>query len=90
MLNDEIHLLHDNSPVILAVVAKEVKICRFKKLDTLPYSSALALSYYYLFSKLKYDLHGKRFVDDQDVQCAVTEHFEENSLDYFFKYIVDH
>ena len=71
-------LLHDNAPVHMAAVAKAaVKECGFKEIEHPPYSPDLAPSDYYLFSKLKKDLQGRKFDDDEEVKIAVMEHFSD-------------
>jgi len=61
-----------------------VKECGFEEIDHLPYTPDLAPSDYYLFSKLKKDLRGKKF-DDEEVKTAVMEHFADKEPDYFLK-----
>ncbi|XP_046976469.1 histone-lysine N-methyltransferase SETMAR-like [Vanessa cardui] len=79
-------LLHDNAPVHTAGVSKTaIKECGFTELDHPPYSPDLAPSDYYLFSKLKSDLRGKRFNTDEEVKSAVLAHFEDKTAGYFFK-----
>ena len=86
MLSHGVRLLHDNAPVHTAVVAKAaVKECGFKEIDHPPYSPDLAPSDYYLFSKLKKDLRGKKFHDDEEVKTAVMEHFADKEQEYFLK-----
>jgi len=50
-----------------------------------PYSPDLAPSDYYLFSKLKKDLWGKKFDNDEKVKTAVLEHFADKKPEYFSK-----
>ena len=72
MLSNGVRLLHDNAPVCTAPVAKvAVKECGFKEIEHPPYSPDLAPSDYYLFFKLKKDLQGKKFDDDEEVKTAV-------------------
>ena len=64
MLSRGVRLHHDNAPVHTAAVAKAaVKECGFKEIEHPPYSPDLAPSDYYLFSKLKKDLWGRKFDD---------------------------
>lgn len=64
------------------IVAKEaVNICGFRELDHPPYIADLAPSDYYLFSKSKSGLRGKRFNVDDAVIRATTEHFEDKASD---------
>ena len=73
-----VRLLHDNAPVHTAAVAKDaVKKCDFQEIEHPPYSPDLAPSDYYLFSKLKKDLRGRKFDDDDEVKRAVMEHFAD-------------
>jgi histone-lysine N-methyltransferase SETMAR len=79
-------LLHDNAPVHTSIVAKAaIEQVGFKELDHPPYSPDLAPSDYYLFSKLKSDLRGKKFKTDDDVHVAVLAHFEGKTSEYFYK-----
>ena len=78
MLNCGVRLLHDNTPVHTGAVAKAaVKECGFKVNEHPPYSPDLAPSDYYLFSKLKKDLWGRKFDDEEEVKTAVMEHFAD-------------
>lgn len=71
-------LLHDNAPVHTAVISKAaVKECNFTELPHPPYSTDLAPSDYYLFSKLKSGLRGRKFSNDNEVIAAVEEHFAD-------------
>ena len=86
MLSHGVRLLHDNAPVHTAAVAKAaVKECGFEEIDHPPYSPHLAPSDYYLFSKLKKDLRGRKFHDDEVVKTAVMEHFADKEPEYFLK-----
>ena len=78
MLSHGVCLLQDNAPVHKVAVAKAaVKECDFKEIEHPPYSPDLAPSDYYLFSKLKKDLRGKKFDNDEEVKTAVMEHFAD-------------
>ena len=78
MLSHGVCLLHDNAPVHTAAVAKAaVKECGFSEIKHPPYSPDLAPSDYYLFSKLKKDLRGRKFDDEEEVKTAVMEHFAD-------------
>ena len=48
-------------------------------------SPDLAPSDYYLFSKLKKDLQGRKFDDEEEVKTAVMEHFADKEPEYFLK-----
>jgi len=85
MLSRVVRLLYDNVPVHTAAVAKSaVKECGVDEIKHPPYSPDLAPSDCYLFSKLKKDLQGKKF-DDDDVKTAVMEHFADKEPEYFLK-----
>ena len=85
ILSHGVRLLHDNAPVHTVAVAKAaVDECGFEEIEHPPYSPDLAPSDYYLFSKLKKDLRGKKFDDDDDeVKTAVMEHFGDKEPEYF-------
>ena len=86
MLSRGVLLLHDNAPVHTAAVAKAaVKECGFEEIEHPPYSPDLALHDYYLFSKLKKDLRGKKFDGDEEVKTAVMEHFTDKEPEYILK-----
>lgn len=54
-----------------AIFSKEaVKEYRLKQLDHQSYSPDLAPNVYFLFTKLKNDLCGKRFNDDDDMKSS--------------------
>ena len=72
MLSRGVGLLHDHAAVHTAAVAKDaVKECGVKEIEHPPYSPDLAPSDYYLFSKLKKGLGGRKFDDDEEVKTAV-------------------
>jgi len=78
MLRRGVRLFHDNAPVHTAAVAQAaVKKCDFQEIEHPPYSPDLAPSDYYLFSKPKKDLRGRKFDDDDEVKRAVMEHFAD-------------
>ena len=84
-LSRGIHLLHDNAPVHTAAVAKRAILdCGFTELNHPPYSPDLAPSDYYLFSKLKSDLRGKKFTSDDEIKSAVFQHFQSKDKNYFY------
>lgn len=84
-LSRGVRLLHDNAPVHTAAVAKGAIVkCGFQELSHPPYSPDLAPSDYFLFSKLKSDLRGRKFTSDNEVKAAVYAHFEEKTSDYYF------
>jgi histone-lysine N-methyltransferase SETMAR len=80
-----IRLLHDNAPVHTAAISKAtIQECGFMELDHPPYSPDLAPSDYFLFSKLKSELRGKKFNDDDEIKQAVNAHFEGKDSTYFY------
>ena len=86
MFSRGVRLPHNNAPVHTAAVAKAaVKECGFKEIEHPPYSPDLAPSDYYLFSKLKKDLRGRKFDDEEELKIAVMEHFADKELEYFLK-----
>lgn len=79
-------LLHDNAPVHTAAVAKAaVRECGFTELDHPPYSPDMAPTDYYLFSKLKKYLRGKRFSNDDELKAAVLDYFQGLDSEFFLK-----
>lgn len=86
MLSRTVRLLHDNTPVHKVTIAQvAAKDCGFQELPHPPYSSDLAPSDFYLFSKLKKDLRGRKFNNDEELQQAVLEHFADKTSEYFSK-----
>ena len=57
----------------------------FQEIEHPPYNPDLAPSDYYLFSKLKKDLRGRKFDDEEEVKSAVMEHFADKGPEYFLK-----
>lgn len=81
-----VRLLHDNAPVHAAAVSRAaIRECGFIELDHPPYSPDLAPSDFFLFSKLKADLRGRKFSCDEEVQEAVLQHFLNKEKSYFLK-----
>jgi hypothetical protein len=84
-LSQGVRLLHDNALVHTSVAAKAaIQCCGFQELNHPPYNPDPAPSDYFLFSKLKSDLHGKKFTSDEEVISAVLDHFKDKNLEYFF------
>jgi histone-lysine N-methyltransferase SETMAR len=80
-----VRLLHDNAPVHTLVAAKvAIQCCGFQELNHPPYSPDLAPSDYFLFSKLKSDLHVKIFTSDEEVILAVLDCFKDKNSEFFF------
>ena len=85
MLSRGFRLIHDNAPVHTAAVTKAaVKKFGFEEIEHLPYSPVQATSDCYLFSKLKTDLWGKKFNNDE-VKTVVMGHFADKEPEYFLK-----
>lgn len=79
-------LLHDNCRVHKARIVQEViNECGFKELQHPPYSPDLAPCDYYLFSKLKKHLRGRRFLSNDDLENAVESYFAELPKEFFFE-----
>jgi histone-lysine N-methyltransferase SETMAR len=71
-----------------SVAAKAaIQCCGFQELNHPPYSPNLAPSDYFLFSKLKLDLRGKKFTSDEEVISTVSDHFKNKNSEYFFSAI---
>ena len=86
MLSCGVCLLHDNAPVHMSAVAlAAVKECGFDEIEHPPYSPDLPPCDYYLISKLKKYLRGKKFDDDEEVKTAVVEHFADKEPEFFLK-----
>ena len=65
-------LQQDNAPVHSSKVAMQsVRDCEFELLPHPPYSPDLAPSDFFLFSKLKKELRGQRYDDDDELMLAV-------------------
>ena len=65
-------LQQDNAPVHSSKVAMQsVRDCGFELLPNPPYSPDLAPSDFFLFSKLKKELRGQRYDDDDELMLAV-------------------
>ncbi|GBP08968.1 Mariner Mos1 transposase [Eumeta japonica] len=76
--------LQDNASVHTARVSRQaLKDTGFSEIDHPPYSPDLAPSDYFLFSNLKKELRGRRFVDDNQMKMAVESHFNCKEKEYF-------
>ncbi|GBP22243.1 Histone-lysine N-methyltransferase SETMAR [Eumeta japonica] len=76
--------LQNNASVHTARVSRQaLKDTGFSEIDHPPYSPDLAPSDYFLFSKLKKELRGRRFVDDNQMKMAVESHFDCKEKEYF-------
>ncbi|GBP21890.1 Mariner Mos1 transposase [Eumeta japonica] len=77
-------VLQDNASVHTARVSRQaLKDTGFSEIDHPPYSPDLAPSDYFLFSNLKKELRGRRFVDDNQMKMAVESHFDCKEKEYF-------
>ncbi|GBP52087.1 Mariner Mos1 transposase [Eumeta japonica] len=73
----------DNASVHTARVSRQALMdTGFLEIDHPHYSPDLALSDYFLFSNLKKELRGRRFVDDNQMKMAVESHFVKKK-EYF-------
>ncbi|GBP79375.1 Mariner Mos1 transposase [Eumeta japonica] len=76
--------LQDNASVHTARVSRQALMdTGFSEIDHPPYSPDLAPSDYFLFSNLKKELRGHRFVDDNQMKMAVESHFDCKEKEYF-------
>ncbi|GBP85813.1 Histone-lysine N-methyltransferase SETMAR [Eumeta japonica] len=76
--------LQDNASVHTARVSRQaLKDTGFSEIDHPPYSPDLAPSDYFLFSNLKKELRGRRFVDDNQMKMAVESHFDPKKRNIF-------
>lgn len=80
----KIRLLHDNAPAHTSHLARAaLHECKFEELFHPAYSPDLAPSDYYLFPNLKKHLKGTRFADNNAVEEAVLEYFEDLPKSFF-------
>ncbi|GBP34606.1 Histone-lysine N-methyltransferase SETMAR [Eumeta japonica] len=76
--------LQDNASDHTARVSRQaLKDTGFSEIDHPPYSPDLAPSDYFLFSNLKKELRGRRFVDDNQMKMAIESHFDCKEKEYF-------
>lgn len=76
----------DNAPVHKScIVMAAIQNAGFEILEHPPYSPDLAPSDYHLFPKLKENLRGKKYGDDNEVMTAVNGWFEEQPENFFLK-----
>ncbi|GBP43546.1 Mariner Mos1 transposase [Eumeta japonica] len=76
--------LQHNASVHTARVSRQaLKDTGFSEIDHPPYSPDLAPSDYFLFSNLKKELRGRRFVDDNQMKMVVESHFDCKEKEYF-------
>ncbi|GBP93154.1 Protein phosphatase 1 regulatory subunit 12A [Eumeta japonica] len=77
--------LQDNASVHTARVSRQaLKDTGFSEIDHQPYSPDLAPSDYFLFSNLKKELRGRRFVDDNQMKMAVESHLTAKKRNIFW------
>ncbi|GBP13825.1 Mariner Mos1 transposase [Eumeta japonica] len=77
--------LRDNASVNTARISRQaLKDTGFSEIEHPPYSPDLAPSDYFLFSNLKKELRGRRFVDDNQMKMAVESHFDCTEKEYFW------
>jgi len=89
MLNRGAHLLQENAPVLIAVIATEtIKILWHQEIDHAHYSPYLAPSECYQFSKLISELRGLKFNDDDELKKSAIEHFANKSSDYLLEMVI--
>ncbi|GBP97691.1 Mariner Mos1 transposase [Eumeta japonica] len=83
-LSRRVLFLQDNASVHTARISRQaLKDTGFSEIDHPPYSPDLAPSDYSLFSNLKKELRGRRFVDDNQMKMAVESHFDCKEKEYF-------
>lgn len=88
-LSKGILLLHDNASAHTSQIAiATAQDCGFEILPHPPYSPDLAPSDFYLFPKLKFELKGKHFANDDDVIAAVEIFLESQSENFFMDGLV--
>ncbi|GBP43495.1 Histone-lysine N-methyltransferase SETMAR [Eumeta japonica] len=77
--------LQDNAQSVhtARVSRQALKDTGFSEIDHPPYSPDIAPSDYFLFSNLKKELRGGRFVDDNQMKMAVESHFDCKEKEYF-------
>lgn len=79
-------LLHDNAPAHTSHVAKAaVAQSGFVELPHPPYSPDLAPSDFFLFPKMKSELKGQRFSDDDEVKEAVMAYLEDQDETFYLE-----
>ena len=79
-------LLHDNAPAHTSHVAKAaVAKNGFVELPHPPYSPDLAPSDFFLFPKMKAELKGQRFSNDDEVKEAVITYLEQQEESFYLE-----
>lgn len=83
-LSKGILLLHDNAAVHTAEVSETaIREANFVKINHPPYSPDLAPSDFFLFSKLKKELRGRRYDEISDVTQATEAYFNRQEKKFF-------
>ena len=78
--------MHDNAPAHMSQVALTAATeCGFEVLPHLPYSPDMAPSDFYLFPKLKSNLHGTKFGSNEGIIEAVNEYLGDQEKDFFLE-----
>jgi [histone H3]-lysine36 N-dimethyltransferase SETMAR len=84
MLRRGVLLQDDNaSPHKCELSKKTVADLGFESVPHPPYSPDLAPSDFYLFGKLKEQLRGTHFTDNDELKIAVTDFFEDQAEDFY-------
>ena len=84
--SDNVLLLHDNAKPHTAKENKKlIKKMKWEIIDHPPYSPDLSPSDYFLFSPLKNYLRGIRYPNSEELEFAIRNWFENQSLDFFKK-----
>ena len=84
MVRRGIFLLHDNAPAHTSHIAQAaIRECQFNQIPHPPYSPDLAPCDFFLFPKLKENLRGKRFDDNDAVRTWVEGWFLEQGENFF-------
>ena len=79
-----VKILHDNAPPHTSFVARAAADeSRFQVLTHPPYSPDLAPSNYYLYRKLKMEIKGKRFSNDDEMKSHILEYFDSQDESFF-------
>ncbi|KAF2883296.1 hypothetical protein ILUMI_22885 [Ignelater luminosus] len=84
-LDIEILILLDNAPVHKSRVMRDVlSKLDLKELNHTAYSPDIAPCNYFLVRKLKQNLRGRRFVNDDELKWEVESSFEEQKENFYF------
>ena len=84
MLRAGVILHHDNAAVhTCKLTTAEIRQCGFETLPHPPYSPDLAPSDFHLFPRLKQNLRGEKFDNDEEVIDAVNRFFDTQPKTFF-------